>query len=221
MSRKKRRKSIEGQALIVAGVFCLFITISAVESVIQWWGNLNNNTKSMIIFSTILGFVLFIAFLIWKKNFTRQLDSKRRQERIFRIKELSKIKQKTPRDFEYFVADVFKELGFDAQVTKATGDGGKDIVLIKEKTKAIVECKRYNDKKISVNLIRQFHSVIIDTHSDHGYFVTTSDFTKEAKNYVKDKPIKLINGEDLIYLISSVENQNARHSEYLSELKPT
>lgn len=33
-----------------------------------------------------------------------------------------------PCEFEEFVADVFQRIGFDAEVTQKTHDGGKDIV---------------------------------------------------------------------------------------------
>ena len=36
-----------------------------------------------------------------------------------------------PREFEYFVADVFRSLGYKVQVTSGSNDGGKDIILYK------------------------------------------------------------------------------------------
>lgn len=125
---------------------------------------------------------------------------------MFKSVGLSEVQTIHWREFEYFVADLFTELGYKAQVAQQTVDGDKDIILKKGRLKAIVECKRYKENNnISVKLIRQFHSVIMDTHSDRGYFVTTSDFTKEAYRYVEDKPIELINGENLMDLIQGID----------------
>ena len=35
----------------------------------------------------------------------------------------------TPRDFEFFVANIFEKLGFSVKITQATKDGGKYITI--------------------------------------------------------------------------------------------
>jgi len=52
--------------------------------------------------------------------------------------------------------------------------------------------------------IQKFHSALIDCKADKGYFVTTGDFTSQAKSYVLNKPIELINGDKLARLIEEV-----------------
>ncbi|HRP37637.1 MAG TPA: restriction endonuclease, partial [Candidatus Dojkabacteria bacterium] len=65
-----------------------------------------------------------------------------------------------PRKFEELIASILKDLGFDVELTKATRDGGRDIIAsIRTKVTTFltyVECKRYSpDNKIDVRLIRE------------------------------------------------------------------
>ena len=60
----------------------------------------------------------------------------------------------TPRQYEELVAELFRDMGYDVTLTKATRDGGKDI-LAAIKTEigqllCLVEAKRYReDRKFS------------------------------------------------------------------------
>jgi HJR/Mrr/RecB family endonuclease len=95
-----------------------------------------------------------------------------------------------PRKFEELIASILKDLGFDVELTKATRDGGRDIIAsIRTKVSTFltyVECKRYSpDNKIDVGLIRE----VIGVHSIHkpakSIIVTTSFFTKDAVKEAK------------------------------------
>lgn len=90
-----------------------------------------------------------------------------------------------PRKFEELIASILQDLGFDIELTKATRDGGRDIIAsIRTKLTTFltyVECKRYGpEKKISAGLVRE----VIGVHSIHkpakSIIVTTSFFTKDA-----------------------------------------
>lgn len=69
------------------------------------------------------------------------------------------------REFEYYIADLFSTKGYEAVVTPASGDGGKDIILRKEGKTSVVECKRYGNKKIGRPEIQKFHSALIDSQA--------------------------------------------------------
>ncbi len=95
-----------------------------------------------------------------------------------------------PRKFEELIASILRDLGFDVELTKATRDGGRDIIAsIRTKVSTFltyVECKRYSPKnKIDVGLIRE----VIGVHSIHkpakSIIVTTGFFTKDAVKEAK------------------------------------
>lgn len=109
------------------------------------------------------------------------------------------------REFEAYVCELFNQLGFEANLTKSTGDGGKDILIYKENFFAVAECKRYGPKtKVSRPDIQKFHSAMIGCKAEKGYYITTSEFTNHAISYVLDKPITLINGIKLINIVQDV-----------------
>jgi HJR/Mrr/RecB family endonuclease len=90
-----------------------------------------------------------------------------------------------PTKFEELIASIFVDLGFDIELTKATRDGGRDIIVrIKNAVMNIltyVECKRYSaDNKIDVGIIREVAGVHYIRKPSKSIIVTTSFFTKDA-----------------------------------------
>ncbi|OUB89730.1 restriction endonuclease [Bacillus wiedmannii] len=108
-----------------------------------------------------------------------------------------------PREFEYFVADVFRTLGYKVQVTSGSNDGGKDIILHKGNEMKFVEVKRYTKSSIGRPFIQKLHSAIVDADAVGGYFVTLSHFNKNARQYAANKNIELIDGDSLINMMKS------------------
>ena len=90
-----------------------------------------------------------------------------------------------PRKFEELIASIFKDFGFDVELTKATRDGGRDIIAsIRNAVTnflAYVECKKYAaDNKIGVGIIRNVAGVHYMRKPSKSIIVTTSYFTKDA-----------------------------------------
>ncbi|PEC22801.1 restriction endonuclease [Bacillus cereus] len=108
-----------------------------------------------------------------------------------------------PREFEYFVANLFRSLGYTVQVTSGSNDGGKDIILRKGRETKFVEVKRHTQGTIGRPAIQKLHSAIMDADALGGYFVTLSNFNKNARNYATNKNIELIDGDALINMMNS------------------
>ena len=74
-----------------------------------------------------------------------------------------RIKNMSPRDFEFFVAGIFENLGFNVKITQATRDGGHDIIATKANPipfTLIVECKHWGEKhKVDVSVVRSVYGV--------------------------------------------------------------
>lgn len=113
-----------------------------------------------------------------------------------------------PWEFESLVADVFRSHGYNANVTQRTRDGGKDIVADFEMGGVLYttyfECKRYNPgRPVGVNVVRELYAVLQKECVDKGVIVTTSYFTRDAKEEVKqlNGRIKLIDYAELRQLM--------------------
>jgi RecJ-like exonuclease len=105
------------------------------------------------------------------------------------------LNQIEPREFEEFVADLFKQQGFKVEVTQKTRDGGKDIIAIRSdlniNVKYIIECKKYSQtNKVGVELVRQLYGVQQAESANKSVLVTTSSFTKGAIDFANQQTTK-------------------------------
>lgn len=101
-----------------------------------------------------------------------------------------KLFELTPRKFEELVASLLEDMGLNVELTQATRDGGTDIIAqIKNSLTSflvLVECKRYApDNKVDVSIVRSVAGVHLLKEPAKSIIVTTSTFTKDAKEEAK------------------------------------
>jgi len=111
-----------------------------------------------------------------------------------------------PVDFEDLVKVLLNRMGFNATTTKASGDGGIDLIAVNEKPiiggKYIIQCKRYAiGNNVGEAIIRELYGVMHAENANKGILITTSDFSKQAINFSQDKAIELLNGYSLLSLL--------------------
>ena len=107
---------------------------------------------------------------------------------------LQEWKKIDPHQFEKITALIFRHLGYRTKVTGRSGDQGIDVVGWKNDHKIYIQCKRVD--KVQPKQIRAFYGSIIDKlkEGDKGIFVTSGLYTKEDKEFAKEKDIQLIDG---------------------------
>lgn len=97
----------------------------------------------------------------------------------------------SPRAFEEVVAEIFARQGFEVHLTKQTRDGGKDIIALYNKlgisTKYIIECKRYTNKPIGIELVQRLAGVRHALSANKAILATTSRFTSPAMEWAKQE----------------------------------
>ena len=119
---------------------------------------------------------------------------------------LDKINQSSPDFFERLVVTVIEKMGYGkGTVTGRSGDGGVDGIILGDKLgfeEIYLQAKRWGGT-VSRPDINKFAGSLLDKKSKKGIFITTSDFSKEAREYVKkiDTKIILINGKTLTDLM--------------------
>lgn len=91
----------------------------------------------------------------------------------------------TSRKFEELIASILKDFGFDVELTKATRDGGRDIIAYMKNAVCsyltYVQCKKYAaENKVGVGIIREVAGVHHLRQPNKSLVVTTSFFTKDA-----------------------------------------
>jgi len=98
-----------------------------------------------------------------------------------------------PRAFEELVADMLRERGYEITLTPATNDGGFDMFAAWKDDLGsflyLVECKRYTPpNKVGVSVVRSLHGVVQQQQANAGIVVTTSFFTKGAREFQEHLP---------------------------------
>lgn len=117
----------------------------------------------------------------------------------------------TPREFEYFVAELAYRQGFDVEITPISRDGGYDLLATGEfdgKLRTILmEAKKWAPQnKVPVKEIRALRGVVGIRQGTNGFLVTTSKLTRDAKAEAKvDGVVQFIEGEDLRDAVKAVQ----------------
>lgn len=119
---------------------------------------------------------------------------------------ISTLRNLPPRHFEGFVADVWQERqGWTTEVMEAGPDKGLDVIGESPSgdSKTAVQCKRYAEgNKITSAQIQQYSALRQQWSDVSGVtVVTTSSFTRDAKELADRLDVKCIDGEDLVRLV--------------------
>jgi restriction system protein len=111
-------------------------------------------------------------------------------------------------EFEQFVAQVFHENGHHAQVTKASGDYGVDLILNGE---IAVQVKSYSSP-VGPGAIQEVVAGRAVYNCSEAWVVTNSTFTAAAVTLARANGVRLIAGDELRWLVENPD-QSADHRE--------
>ena len=103
--------------------------------------------------------------------------------------------------FETEVANLYSKLGYSSTVTRATGDGGVDIVLRKGMERIAVQCKHHKNK-VGPNDVRALQGVVYNGNYSYGIFVSLNGFTPTVTQEIANGKVKieLVELNDLIVM---------------------
>lgn len=129
-------------------------------------------------------------------------------------REITKIKNLSPASFEKFVADLFSDLGFKAEQTPPTNDGGKDVVLLKDGKTYYVECKHYTDGPVGREIIQKAYGASIFDGAFGCFVVTSSHFNLNVLEMVeKQSNLFLLDLYDLAQLSAYIKTGYSQKAE--------
>ena len=117
----------------------------------------------------------------------------------------------TPEEFEESICTLFNDMGFNLYVTQRTRDGGIDLDGHRRgygQGRVVVQCKRYSNP-VGVGHVRELFGVISDDPNiTEGFLVTTSRFTREARDFARGKRITLMDGTELEIRFSNLTSSD-------------
>lgn len=129
-----------------------------------------SDINSVIVLGMLgIGFFLFFScFFKWLKRI-RYLKS-----------DLGKIDRMDGLEFENYLFEKFKSLGFQVELTPASKDFGADLILtLEDGFKIAIQSKRYEDK-ISLGAIQEVYTSLNYYGCDKGMVITNSYYTSGA-----------------------------------------
>lgn len=113
----------------------------------------------------------------------------------------------SPNEFENLVSNLFNKMGLETKLTRASKDGGVDAVAFDIRPilggKVVIQAKRYKNT-VGVSAVRDLYGTMLNEGASKGIIVATSSYGPDAYEFSKDKPLELIDGGGLLYLLEQV-----------------
>jgi restriction system protein len=111
-------------------------------------------------------------------------------------------------DFEHLIREVFarefSSNGGEVNVTQASRDGGVDAIAFDPDPirggKIVIQAKRYTNT-VGVAAVRDLYGTVMNEGATKGILVTTADYGSDSYEFAKGKPLTLMNGANLLYLL--------------------
>jgi restriction system protein len=108
-------------------------------------------------------------------------------------------------EFEALIQNLFIKMGLEARQTRPSRDGGVDCVAWDPRPifggKVVIQAKRYKNT-VGVSSVRDLFGTLQNEGASKGILVTTSGYGQASFDFAKNKPIELIDGSNLLYLLA-------------------
>jgi len=169
-------------------------------------------------------FAPFIAFILLIAAPVSFINSKRKKQLIEKQEDINTIHSLKWDEFEKLMGEVFRRQGYFVKENSNKGqpDGGIDLILKRDGEVTIVQCKHWRARQVGARVVRELYGVVSSENAAKGILVTSGLFTPDAKSFAMNKPIEMIDGNQLLSLIGNVQKKHtiSNTSEILCEICP-
>jgi restriction system protein len=211
MSTRRQNESF-GELLLklpwwVSATLGVFIFIAMRWGLLVWAGN--DNARQILAKGiaplaplALIIFGMFAASSFW--------FGKRRRHLVDQQTSLESLRNTTWKDFEFLVAEAYRRQGFQVEYSLSRGaDGGVDLTLRKDGRISLVQCKQWKVFSVGAPVIREMFGLLTAEKADEAIIVTSGKFTRDAQDFAAGKPIRLVDGPQLLALVQSVQTRPA------------
>jgi restriction system protein len=95
-------------------------------------------------------------------------------------------------------------MGLETRLTQPSRDGGVDCVAYDSRPifggKVVIQAKRYKNT-VGVSAVRDLFGTMQNEGASKGILVTTSGYGQASHEFANGKPLELIDGGNLLYLL--------------------
>ncbi|HWC14122.1 MAG TPA: restriction endonuclease [Actinomycetota bacterium] len=122
----------------------------------------------------------------------------------------------SPTEFEGLIANLFEKMGLEMRQTRPSRDGGVDCVAYDPRPifggKVVIQAKRYKNT-VGVAAVRDLYGTVHNEGASKGILVTTSGYGQSSFEFAQGKPMELLDGANLLFLL-------AEHAGFEAKIEP-
>lgn len=135
----------------------------------------------------------------------RQKHKEDAWERSFYEQKAKELSQLSGKEFEIFLAGLFRKLGYRVELTPAIGDYGADLILTKPDEKIAVQAKCYSGS-VGVSAVQEVLAGMVYYGCQSAWVITTGSLTQNAIELARKSNVKLLDSIEISKLIQQVSN---------------
>lgn len=217
--KRVSQKDIQRAYSKISGIGILGIFVILFSSLISMFAIssyvIDDNATGFVL--SFIGVAIGIFLIIMGRNTAikeekQQILFEEKQREIAKQQELArlnkiartsieKVDRMTGREFEEFLKAVYINLGYEADLTKASGDFGADLIIKKDNYRAIIQAKCYTTHKVPISAIQEIIGAKNHYHIYNALVITNNFFTAPAQKLASENNIQLIDRENLINIL--------------------
>jgi len=162
--------------------------------------------------------LLLVAALLLTEFVMPDYIKKKVKEKMQEIKSafsdrkiISEIAELSPVEFKKLVEDVFTRMGYKITPSNPMQEEKFDFVAEKNGVRNYIKCKKYQNLEVGMQEVRDFYwDVIKDLGRGRAYFVTSSSFTREARDFAMAKPLELMDTGEILKYVRPAPGKNGK-----------
>lgn len=112
----------------------------------------------------------------------------------------------TGHDYEHFVAQLIRDQGYEAYVTKGSGDHGVDVIAEIGELRIAIQCKHYNGSVSKA--VQEVYTAMGIFDCDAALVISNSSFTSSAKQAAQKLGVILIHHEQIPNYIATLTDES-------------
>jgi restriction system protein len=140
----------------------------------------------------------------------RYVDSK---DVLGELDQRANLMELSPTEFEALIANLFERMGLEMRQTRPSRDGGVDCVAYDPRPifggKVVIQAKRYKNT-VGVAAVRDLFGTVHNEGASKGILVTTSGYGSWSFEFAQGKPLELLDGSNLLYLLAEHAGMEAK-----------
>ena len=165
--------------------------------------------------SCIIAILLFFAGFNWKVilgvfilllGIVHYIDLAliRRQRNLLMDMGMDQVDQMSGREFEEWVAQLYRKLGYTVQLTPQSNDFGADLIVKREGKMNAIQTKRYKNK-VGVKAVQEIVAAKPHYKAHEAFVVTNNYFTAPAQKLAKSNGVILIDRDGIMKMYRTIK----------------